>query len=306
MTAPYSKPLGIDWGSSITQFIRERPNTPTWLSHTTPYQRFVSGTERTIWYQVASSGAEDRESIQTEYEEIPLSFLRDLENFEDERRKELEVKKRQERIARGEDSGKPTPSRPEDSESSDLGKLVKRDTKGGKLTKKRRLYLFYVAPEDDQFTDESDLSPFQSMLWSLVTQVLLWQSKLMGVFLGWQGTVKPEQAYLERVPRADQLKIFFQSLLECAGIPVVITLCHVERISDVYDPQSIQFLADLCGNRSTLGVPVYLVLSTPETVSMPPEIQSFQALNRYTERDGEFPFSFLALPPPPCSQVPTV
>ncbi|RYP57735.1 hypothetical protein DL771_011424 [Monosporascus sp. 5C6A] len=142
VTASYSKPLGIDWGSSITKFIRERPNTPTWLSRTAPYQRFVSSTERTIWYQVASSGAEDWESIQIEYEEIPLSFLRDLENFKKKRGEEPDAEKRQERIVRGEDLGKPIASRPEDPKSSDPGEPMKRDINSGILAKQRRLYLF--------------------------------------------------------------------------------------------------------------------------------------------------------------------
>ncbi|KAH7142801.1 hypothetical protein B0J13DRAFT_50914 [Dactylonectria estremocensis] len=241
-----------------------------------------------IWYQVVNSDGQYGEATGTEYEDIPVSFLGDLEKFNPRRRKEPKsrgrprVRKQRRRNARGKKRETPSTFSLGDSEVSRSGYFGGRTEESKRIRK--RLYLFYVAPENDQLADDADLSPFQSMLWSLVTQVLVWRSRLIGVFLGWLGAIKPDLDRLEKVPGSDQLKMFLRSLLECLGIPVVITVCHIERISDVRDPQSLQFLADLGSNQSGLGVPVHIILSSPENGSMPPEIQKFQALNRNTER----------------------
>lgn len=259
-----------------------------------------------IRYQVENSDDQSREAMQTEYEGIPLSLLGDLEKYDEKKRQEQTLRersgarKRRKRRGKGKKRVRPPASVLEDPEASRAGYF------GGKIVQeskksRERLYLFYLAPKDAQSADDSELPPFQSMLWSLVAQVLVWRSRLMGVFLGWLGAIKPELDHLETVPTTDRLKMFFRCLLQCLGVPVVITVCHMERISDVYDPHSVQFLADLGSSQSDIGIAVHLILSTSENVPMPSEIQRFESLSRNTERNGMLPCYFLLHLPPSSS-----
>ncbi|TVY65369.1 5'-methylthioadenosine/S-adenosylhomocysteine nucleosidase [Fusarium oxysporum f. sp. cubense] len=291
MTA--SKPLITNWTRGIIEWVKARPDTPEWLCHTAPYKRFVSGTERLIRYECVDSVDIFGESVSSELEDIPLSLLGDLEKYDTWKREEQREREREraitenERKRTGGESNRTEPpssvlSDPEASQSGFFGGEVNESSRKNR----KRLYLFYSASHNTEPTDELDLPPFQSMLWSFVTQVLVWQSRLMGVYLGWLGAVKPELDHLETVPTTDRLKTFLPYLLECLGIPVVITVCHIDNISDLHDPQSIRFLAELGSSNARLGIQVHVILSTVKEVALPSEIRMFQCLSRNTERDA--------------------
>jgi hypothetical protein len=57
---------------------RNGSDSPIELSNTLLYQRWTSGAERMIWHQVSDRGMDD-DDLREEFEEIPLSFLKDLE-----------------------------------------------------------------------------------------------------------------------------------------------------------------------------------------------------------------------------------
>ena len=84
-----------DWNSKLSEIINSTPDTPSWLCHTAPYERFVSEIENIIWYQATYTAFDIDVDLERECEDIPLSSLGDLEK--------REVKFRAEQIARGQE-----------------------------------------------------------------------------------------------------------------------------------------------------------------------------------------------------------
>ncbi|KAI0413999.1 hypothetical protein F5X98DRAFT_261167 [Xylaria grammica] len=81
----------------------------------------------------------------------------------------------------------------------------------------------------------------------------------------------------------DRLTVFFQSLVNLNGAPVVISICHGEWLKDGRHHQSSQFLADLYSGGLTKSVQVQLITTVAAVVTPPSFLSSHQVLNRETE-----------------------
>ena len=159
---------------------------------------------------------------------------------------------------------------------------------GPKVSGLKRSYLFHTPREESENHEPSGMSPLQSFLWSLVSQALLWKDSSMDLLLQLNGVVNPQTSRLYRIPEVNELKAFLRTLIKINGNPVIITACHTDRLLHEIGSEPIEFLVSLCNNTATLGVRVFLILSTSGRLSTLPGIKSSQTLNRYTECDGKW------------------
>ncbi|KAJ6270720.1 nucleoside phosphorylase domain-containing protein [Bipolaris maydis] len=311
---PYTNVTSKEWNAKLSEMIKATPNTPSWLSHTAPYERFVSEVENIIWYQTIDPEVGAGIDLEHECEGITISLLGDLERWE--------VKRRVEQIAQAKklDSTLQRPNEPilrkrkrkskrqhliPTSEAglgtSFLGPPI---VPGGEqqgevsgetpsVSRIKRVYLFYTPSEKSEDDEPFAMSPLQSFLWSLVSQALLWKTSSMGLFLDWYGVVDPQTSRLCKIPEVSELKAFLWNLIKIQGSPVVITVCRADVLLHDIGREPIEFLANLCNTTVILGVQVSLILSTFDQTSSLPGVKSSQVLNRYTERDeclGNFQF----------------
>jgi hypothetical protein len=285
--------------------IKSTPDSPSWLCHTAPYERFVSEVENIIWYQAIYTRLDGSVDLEREFEDIPLSLLGDLERWD--------VRHRAKQIAQARESGRtlretdePVPlerKRKRAIPISEVGSgtsllglpLVSGDMQQGQmmgnnptLSKMKRFYLFYTSKEKSEDHEPSSMSPLQSFLWSLISQALLWKPSSMSRYIDWKGVVDPQTSRLYRIPEVSELKVFLRTLISVTGSPVVITICRADKLLHDVGSEPIQFLASLCNDTVALGVRVFLIISTFDRSSTLPGIKSSQALNRHTEHDGQW------------------
>ena len=295
-----------EWNAKLSEIIKATPDTPSWLSHTAPYERFVSELENIIWYQTIDPEVGAGVDLEHECEDITISLLGDLERWEVKRRveqiaqarkldrsfqrpNEPVLRKRKRKIKRQ----YAIPTSEAGLGTSFLGlPIVPGNEQQGEVSGKtpslsriKRVYLFYTPTEKSENDEPFVMSPLQSFLWSLVSQALLWKTSSMGLFLDWNGVVDPQTSCLSKIPEVSELKDFLWNLIKIQGSPVVITVCRADVLLHTIGREPIEFLANLCNSTVTLGVRVFLILSTLDQTSTLPGVKSSQVLNRYTERD---------------------
>jgi hypothetical protein len=295
-----------EWNTKLSEMIEATPEAPSWLSHTAPYERFVSEVENIIWYQTIDTEVDTGVDLEQESEDVPLSLSGDLGRWEAKSRLEQiaqarrlnrtlreipepvprKRKRRRQRLPPMPEVGLGTrlldlPVVPGDKQQREmLGK-------SSGVTRNKRVYLFYTPSEESEDLKSCGMSPLQGFLWSLVSQALLWKTSSMGLFLDWNGVVDPQTSRLSKTPEVGELKVFLRSLIKVQGSPVIITICRAEELLHNIGREPIEFLGSLCNNTIALGVRVFLILSTLEQISTLPGVKNSQRLNRYTERDGK-------------------
>ncbi|RYP06792.1 hypothetical protein DL765_009350 [Monosporascus sp. GIB2] len=277
-----ARSLSTKWGSALMDIVKQSPSISTTLSNTIPFKQFITGVDKCIWYQVMDSAT-------TEYEDVPLSVLTALEK-DDERRRLLMRSKLPtkhdiiDKIDIGEQFRVPEVGMLPES----YGRLESRN----KVRGSNRHLLFYVASEFSADPGGNN-SQLQTFLWSLITQLLLWRPKFMGLFLGRFGMAGPGSMSLDNLPGADRLRPFLLSLIELNGAPIVLTICHAEWMNEDSHIQCLGLIAELFQGQSRGSVSVHIIASAARSSAAPKFINAAQILNRDTERSeclAEFQF----------------
>ncbi|KAJ2988073.1 hypothetical protein NUW58_g4165 [Xylaria curta] len=281
--------LMVQWGTAITEAIKQFPEVPLNLSNTSPFTRFIDGTEKCIWYQVQEYGVETHNSnnLRIEYEEVPLILLKAHETDEERRKKlyRIRTSRRRDLIDK---------IQPEELvKIPDVGVFERSEMPGEQkgVPERYAIFLFYVAFEITQ--DDGDLLPFEGFLWSLISQLFLWRPKAIRQLPQWVNVGDNDVPSLEYSPGADQLKLLLRSLLKRHSTPVVITICQAQWLTQYPHTQSVQFLSELYHGQSKAGVSVHLIASAANTSPVLPLFNPAQILSRDTERHeclNEFAF----------------
>jgi hypothetical protein len=229
-----------------------------------------------------------------ESEDIPLCLLGDLKKWEAKRRaEELAQARSLDRTLRDLpvlpllEQMPSIPVAAADDSSSLLGFPVQLSLTNSSVSAFERVYLFYSPRDEDTSQVEAGLSPLQSFLWCLVSQALLWKTASMHSFLSSSGVVDTQSSGPPAIPEVPELKKFLRSLIRTNSRPVVISICRADKLLHEMGSEPFEFLASLCDSTASLGVRVFLILSTLDKISMLLGIKKSQALNRYTERDGQ-------------------
>jgi len=161
------------WAPALTRAIRQLEGVSPGLVNTRPFQRFITGLEKCLWFQVAE------EAIDDDHTKPALSFLSALEN--DEKRRKAITK-----------ALLPVKVKKEIVSDLDIGPAVEppnvplfkcRQNKSevrNEAHSSGRLHLF-LTPSFPSQNKSVDSSPYQDVLWSLTTQLLLWKPNFLAV-----------------------------------------------------------------------------------------------------------------------------